>query len=140
MTLQSYEFEFPGGDVQKTGKSPHAEPIEAWAGGQPWSIMNAFVYILRCRDGGYYVGSARGGLERRVNEHNSGTIPGYTKSRRPVELVFSQDFDRIADAVAAERRIKGWSRAKKEALMRGDFDGLVRLSRNRSSHPSTGSG
>ncbi len=104
--------------------------------------MKAFVYMLRCRDGKYYVGSARGSLEDRVNEHNAGVYEGFTKSRRPVELVFSQDFDRITDAVAAERQIKGWSRAKKEALIRGDFDRLVRLSKNRTEHPhpSTSSG
>ncbi len=93
--------------------------------------MPAFVYILRCRDGKYYVGSTRDTLERRVNEHNSGILAGYTKSRRPVELVFAQEFDRIVDAVAAERQLKGWSRAKKEALMSGDTTALVRLSRNR---------
>jgi len=81
----------------------------------------AFVYMLRCRDGSYYVGSARGNwnaLERRVNEHNAGTYDGYTKNRRPVELVFHHEFQRITDAIAAERQIKGWGRAKKEALIR----------------------
>ena len=104
--------------------------------------MEAFVYILRCRDGRYYVGSTRGSLERRINEHNAGTYGGYTKSRRPVELVYSQSFDRVTDAIAAERRLKGWSRAKKEALIRGDMDSLVRLARNRTQypHPSTSSG
>jgi len=69
--------------------------------------MNAYVYIVRCADGSYYVGSTRKSLAHRVAEHNQGTLDGYTKSRRPVELVFSQDFDRIADAVATERQIKG---------------------------------
>ncbi|MFQ6017785.1 MAG: GIY-YIG nuclease family protein [Kiloniellaceae bacterium] len=104
--------------------------------------MEAFVYILRCRDGRYYVGSTRGSLERRVDEHNAGTYGGYTKSRRPVELIYSQPFDRITDAIAAERQLKGWSRAKKEALIKGDMDSLVRLAKNRMEypHPSTGSG
>jgi predicted GIY-YIG superfamily endonuclease len=91
--------------------------------------MNAFVYILRCSDGSYYVGSTRGSLETRVAEHNSGVYGGYTMSRRPVELVWSQDFDRITDAIAAERRLKGWSRAKKEALIAGDLDLLHQLSK-----------
>ena len=91
--------------------------------------MNAFVYILKCADGSYYVGSTRGTLENRINEHNAGIYGGYTKSRRPVQLVFHEAFDRITDAIAAERQLKGWRRAKKEALIRGDFDALVRLSR-----------
>ncbi len=93
--------------------------------------MAAFVYILRCRGGSYYAGSTRGDLEHRVDEHNAGRYGGYTARRRPVELVFHQEFHRITDAVAAERRIKGWSRAKKEALMRGDFPLLTQLAKRR---------
>ncbi len=93
--------------------------------------MNAFVYILRCSDGSYYVGSARGSLERRIEQHDAGAFPGYTSDRRPVTLVYSESFERIADAVAAERKIKGWTRAKKEALIAGDLDRLRILSRSR---------
>jgi putative endonuclease len=89
----------------------------------------AHLYILRCCDGSYYCGTARQGLEIRVAEHNSGSYGGYTATRRPVTLVFSQWFERITDAIAAERQVKGWSRAKKEALMRGDFDALRVLSK-----------
>src|SRR6266576_4805818 len=88
----------------------------------------AYLYILRCVDGSYYTGTARAGLEQRVAEHNAGTYGGYTAQRRPVTLVFSQWFDRITDAIAAERQVKGWSRAKKEALIRGDFSSLRILS------------
>jgi putative endonuclease len=104
--------------------------------------MAAYIYILQCRDGHYYVGSTRGNLERRVAEHNDGVVDGYTKSRRPVTLVFAQEFDRVTDAIAAERQLKGWTRAKKEALIRGDMEALQRLARNRGEypHPSTGSG
>jgi putative endonuclease len=78
--------------------------------------MSAFVYMLRCADGSYYVGSARGEtLDKRMGEHESGSFGGYTSTRRPVTLVFAEQLDRITDATAAERRIKGWSRAKKEA-------------------------
>ena len=97
-----------------------------------------FVYLLRCRDGSYYVGSARGdwnALERRVNEHNAGSFDGYTRSRRPVELVFHQEFQRITDAIAAERQMKGWSRAKKEALIQGDWELVSQLARNYAKHP-----
>jgi putative endonuclease len=56
-------------------------------------------------------------------------MPGYTYTRRPVKLIFSEHYERIVDAIAAERRIKGWSRAKKEAYMRRDFSALVALRR-----------
>ena len=94
----------------------------------------AWLYMLRCADGSYYVGTARVTLEQKVAEHNAGHYRGYTANRRPVTLVFSQWFERISDAIAAERQVKGWSRVKKEALMRGDFEGLKILSKRRSSH------
>ena len=93
--------------------------------------MNAFVYILRCSDGSYYVGTTRTSLEARVAEHNAGTHRGYTWNRRPVELVFHEPFDRITDAIAAERKLKGWSRAKKEALIRGDFPALKQAAKRK---------
>jgi predicted GIY-YIG superfamily endonuclease len=102
--------------------------------------MGAYVYILRCRDGRYYVGSTRGSLEKRVGEHNEGIVEGFTKGRRPVELMFSQEFRNITDAIAAERQLKGWSRAKKEALIRDDFDALPPLARNRTEFPYHSSG
>ncbi len=89
--------------------------------------MTAFVYILRCADGSYYVGSTRKSLESRIAEHNAGEYGGWTKARRPVELVFQQAFERIDDAIAAERQLKGWSRDKKEALMRGEWNKLPHL-------------
>jgi putative endonuclease len=95
----------------------------------------AYLYILRCADGSYYTGTARMGLDNRVGEHNSGHYDGYTATRRPVTLVFSQWFDRITDAIAAEHQVKGWSRKKKEALIRGDFASLRVLARRRA-HPS----
>ena len=76
----------------------------------------AWVYILRCSDGSFYTGTARAGLDKRVSEHNSGHYDGYTASRRPVTLVFSQWFDRIVDAIAAERQIKGWSGGRRKRL------------------------
>jgi putative endonuclease len=96
----------------------------------------AWVYILRCSDGSFYTGTTRDTLDKRVSEHNSGHYDGYTASRRPVTLAFSQWFDRIVDAIAAERQIKGWSRRKKEALIAGDFEKLRTLSQRRTSHPA----
>jgi putative endonuclease len=94
--------------------------------------MSAFVYILLCADRSYYVGSATGDdLTQRVAQHYSGFFGGYTSTRRPVQLVWSQHFDRITDAIAAERQLKGWSRAKKEALIRGDWSSVQRLAKRR---------
>jgi putative endonuclease len=90
------------------------------------------IYMLHCADGSYYVGSATGQhLAPRIDQHNSGSYPGYTSTRRPVVLMWSEYFDRITDGIAAERQIKGWSRAKKEALMRSDWENLSQLSRRR---------
>jgi putative endonuclease len=88
----------------------------------------AYLYILRCADGSYYVGTTRSALEIRIAQHNAGTFGGYTETRRPVELVFSQWFDRITDAIENERKIKKWSRAKKEAFIRGGMASLQELS------------
>ncbi|CCQ72501.1 GIY-YIG nuclease family protein [Magnetospira sp. QH-2] len=93
--------------------------------------MGAFVYLLRCADGKYYVGTTRRGLEERINEHNHGIGGAFTKARRPVELVKAEEFPQITDAIAMERRLKGWSRAKKEAWARGDFEALIALSRSK---------
>ena len=99
-------------------------------------LDGAWLYILRCADGSYYVGTTRTSLEIRVAQHNAGTYGGYTKSRRPVELVFSQWFERITDAIENERKLKRWSRAKKDAFMRGDFNFLRQLAKRKSTHPS----
>ena len=91
--------------------------------------MQIFVYMLRWADNSYYVGLTRAGLDKRLGEHHSGTYRGYTFSRRPVELVWSQEFQWLTDAIACERRIKGWRREKKEALIRGDYALLSRLAK-----------
>jgi len=91
--------------------------------------VGAYLYILRCADRSYYVGTTRTGLDRRIAEHQAGSFTGYTAYRRPVTLVFHQEFQRIEDAISAERQVKGWRRDKKEALIRGDFAVLPELSR-----------
>lgn len=80
-------------------------------------------YLLRCADESYYVGHTDD-LERRFHEHVEGGKCAYTERRRPVELVWSQEFATRAEALAAELQIKGWSRAKKQALIREDFAAL----------------
>jgi putative endonuclease len=89
-------------------------------------------------DGSFYVGSATGSdLSARIDQHNAGARPGYTFSRRPVELVWSEYFDRITDAIAAERQIKGWSRRKKLALISGDWTTVSAYARRRGGQPRT---
>jgi putative endonuclease len=98
--------------------------------------MGAFVYMLKCVDGSYYVGSATGDdLWKRMAEHETGAHKGYTYTRRPVRLVWSEQFDRITDAIAMERRIKGWSRAKKEALTKNDWSEIKSRARRRAGKP-----
>jgi tRNA/rRNA methyltransferase len=85
--------------------------------------MSFWVYILRCADKSYYTGHTDN-LEQRIGQHQLGEIPGYTEQRHPVQLAFSQEFATREEALAAELQIKGWTRKKKEALMRGDWDAL----------------
>lgn len=100
--------------------------------------MGCYVYMLRCADGSFYVGSATGeDLSGRIVQHQTGAYPGYTFKRRPVTLVWSEHFDRITDAIAAERQIKGWSRAKKEALICGDWDRISFLAKRRGGNTPT---
>ncbi|HVY90659.1 MAG TPA: GIY-YIG nuclease family protein [Hyphomonadaceae bacterium] len=93
--------------------------------------MRYWVYILECSDGKYYVGSYRGDDPAiRVSEHNSGRyLDAWTARRLPAKLVWSSEFQRIADAIAFEQRIKRWRRAKKEAVIRGEWNALPELAR-----------
>jgi putative endonuclease len=88
----------------------------------------SWVYMLRCSDGSYYVGSTRN-LEARVFQHQTGAGAEYTKRRLPIELVWSRECERVDEAFGLEKRIQGWSRAKRDALIRGDYEALPWLSR-----------
>lgn len=91
-------------------------------------MKSYYVYILKCSDGTYYTGVTND-LNRRLAEHKSGAIPGsYTHVRKPLELVYYDEFNDINNAILWEKRIKGWSRKKKEALINDNFEELVRLS------------
>lgn len=90
--------------------------------------MSFWVYILKCADGSYYTGHTDN-LEKRLGEHRSGSCDGYTSTRLPVVLAFTQDFPTREEALVSERRIKGWSRKKKEAMMRGDWEEVSRLAK-----------
>jgi len=94
--------------------------------------MPFYLYILRCADGSYYVGHTDS-LESRITAHEKGEIEGYTRKRRPVRLVFAQEFPSREQAFVLERQMKGWSRAKKEALIKRNWKRLQWLSRARGS-------
>ncbi len=93
--------------------------------------MGAWVYILRCADGSYYTGLTRAALpETRLPEHMMKLSPrSFTAKRLPVTLAYAEYLDMAADAIAAERKIKGWSRAKKEALIADRWDEVQRLAK-----------
>lgn len=88
-----------------------------------------YVYIVRCNDKNLYTGVTNN-IERRVSEHNSGKLKSaYTYSRRPVKLIFYQEFNDPEQAIGFEKKIKKWSRLKKEALINGDYNALHVLSK-----------
>ena len=89
-----------------------------------------YVYIVKCKDKSYYTGVTNN-VERRLEEHNSGSNKfAYTYKKRPVELVWFETFTDINEAILMEKKIKGWSRRKKEALISEDWDKLVEYSKN----------
>ena len=88
------------------------------------------VYMLRCADGSFYIGHTDD-LALRMAHHSHGTMAGYTANRRPVTLVWSENFPTRLEALEMERRLKGWSRAKKLALIDDDWDKISQLARNR---------
>ena len=90
--------------------------------------MVSWTYILLCSDGSYYTGCTTN-LELRWAQHQAGSHDGYTSTRRPLKLVWVGEFQSVLDAIDMERRIKRWSRAKKEALIRRDYDLLPSLSK-----------
>jgi len=105
-----------------------------------------YAYLLRCNDGSYYAGHTDD-LDYRLAQHQAGILGGYTAKRRPVVLVWCDTFPSRDEAFFVERRLKGWSRAKKEALIAGDWGLICRLARGGKSvgvkagaRPSTSSG
>lgn len=90
--------------------------------------MTFWVYILRCNDNSYYTGHTDN-LDNRIGEHQSGRGGSYTSIRQPVEIAWSQECTTRDEALTAELQIKGWSRKKKEAMMRGDWADVSHLSK-----------
>ncbi len=96
--------------------------------------MTAYMYILECSDGSFYVGSCRR-LDERVWQHEIGEGAEYTKRRRPVRLVHHEEFDNVGEAFAREKQVQGWSRAKRIALIDGRGEDLAALSRKKFGAP-----
>ena len=93
-------------------------------------MKSYFVYILKCSDNSYYTGFTNN-LERRLGEHRSGQNKEcYTFNKNPLELMWFETFNDVLDAIATEKRIKGWSRIKKEALIKNNWDKVVLYSKN----------
>jgi putative endonuclease len=97
------------------------------------AMSGAWVYIVKCADGSYYTGLTRSEIpETREQEHNEGVYPNaYTSTRRPVKLVYAEHMELVVDAIDAERKIKKWSRAKKEGLIADDWKRIQVLAKRR---------
>jgi LAO/AO transport system kinase len=106
-----------------------AEPVEAFT--HPPRVKSFFVYLLRCGDGSYY-GGHTDNIELRMQQHYAGDV-GYTSTRKPVELVWQGEFETREGAIAFEQQVKGWSRAKKEALIRSDWEDIKQLAKSKNS-------
>lgn len=102
----------------------------------PYIMNNYCVYILKCSDGSYYTGITND-VERRFDEHSHESVPtSYTFTRRPLEMVFTEYFQDVNDAISFEKQVKGWSRKKKEAIIKGNWENLPELAKcqNKSTH------
>ena len=93
-------------------------------------MQKFYLYIIKCNDGSYYVGHTDE-IEKRISEHMLGSIPSYTSTRLPIELVFVQNFNSRTEAIDMERRIKKWSRKKKEALIEGNWKKISVLAKKK---------
>ena len=96
--------------------------------------MKGWMYILECSDGSYYTGSTNN-LKKRFQQHQDGEGANHTKCRLPVALVYCEEYPRIDTAFYREKQVQGWSRKKKEALIKGNHDKLPELAKNYTQHP-----
>ncbi len=87
-----------------------------------------YLYILKCWDDSYYVGHTDN-IERRFAEHQQGIATSYTKDKLPVELVYVELFASRSEVLLVEHKIKRWTRKKKEALIKNDWNLLQKLSK-----------
>ena len=90
----------------------------------------AWMYILKCSDDSYYVGSTKN-LELRLSQHQSGKGSRYTSGRLPVELVYGEEYDKVVDAYYREKQVQNWGRAKREALIHDNLEALPPLAKKK---------
>ena len=90
----------------------------------------AWMYILECADGSYYVGSTKN-LEQRLFQHQEGIGAKYTSRRLPIKLVYSEEYARVSEAFAREKQVQNWSRAKRKALIEGQYESLPALAKKK---------
>lgn len=94
-------------------------------------VKRLYIYILLCVDNSYYVGVTNS-LEQRIIEHNEGNeVKSYTYFRRPCKLVYWEVVLNPTKAIAREKQIKRWGKAKKEALINGNMEELKKLSKGK---------
>ena len=90
-----------------------------------------YVYILKCSDDTYYTGFTSN-INKTLIEHNTGKHKdSYTFNRRPLALEFYAEFTNVQIAIETEKQIKNWSKVKKEALIKGEFEKLPNLSKKK---------
>jgi putative endonuclease len=89
--------------------------------------MKGWMYILECSDGSYYTGSTNN-LELRIEQHSSGNGANHTKNRLPIKLLYAEEYDTVQEAFYREKQVQGWSKNKKEALIKGEVEMLKPLS------------
>ena len=112
----------------RRSKKYYAKPRQAIEERSVCYLMNSYyVYILRCADGTLYTGVTND-YEERINQHHTGVDPrSYTFRRRPVKLAYIAEFGDVNDAISWEKKVKRWSRKKKEALIAGEYEKLKNL-------------
>ncbi|WP_394749992.1 GIY-YIG nuclease family protein [Spongiimicrobium salis] len=102
----------------------------------PYLVKSYYVYLLKCSDGLIYTGFTNN-IVRRLKEHEAGGHKNsFTYTRRPVSLIFCQEFNDVHQAIVFEKKIKKWGAKKKLTLARGDFDMLRILSECRNASHS----
>ena len=97
--------------------------------------VSYYVYIMSSKSGALYIG-ATNNLDRRVFEHKQGLVEGFTKKYRVTRLVYVEQFDRAAEMVARERRLRGWTRSKKLQLIHSQNPEMLDYARRTARDPS----
>ncbi|MDE2024218.1 MAG: GIY-YIG nuclease family protein [Gammaproteobacteria bacterium] len=91
------------------------------------------LYVLECADGTFYIGHTDN-LSRRLQQHEQSKVDAYTARRLPLKLIHAEEFESRYEALTMERKLKGWSRAKKQAYMSGDWEAVAKLAKGKHTH------